>query len=226
MTTLTTAETLAFATSKFSPARAAQMTSWYPQVLERIIAAIGRKYNLDAATTEDVAVAAVTYSLSYFLNGKAPWPSQMGDWTALALTKARFLALDCCARAKKGPHLQVDAPISCGDNEPIPESAVVAARSLQIWRDAREAEESRMRARAVRAVLPQVVEAMDVKDKRKTCAVFSEFYFENKPMPVVCRRHGITANHGYQIVFRVKDAYQTFGRRLVERYLDTYEAAA
>ncbi len=225
MTTLTAAETLAF-TVKIAPARAVEMTSWYPRVLEKVIATIGRKYNLDTATTEDVAVAAVTYSLSYFLNGKVPWPAQTGDWTALALTKARYLALDCCARAKKGPSLQIDAPVSCGDNEPMAESGVVASWSQQAWRDVREVEEARARATAIRAILPQVVGHMDVKDKRKTCAVFSEFYFDEELMQTVSARHGITANHGYQIIYRVKDAYQEFGRRLVARYLDGYEVAA
>ncbi len=225
MPTLTAAETFAF-TAKIASAHAVEMTGWYPRVLEKVVATIGRKYNLDTATIEDVAVAAVTYGLSYFLNGKAPWPVQMGDWTALALTKARYLALDCCERAKKGPRLQIDTPVSRGDNEPMPESAVVAAWSQQSWRDAREAEEARARATAIRAVLPQVVDQMDVKDKRKTCAVFSEFYFDEEPMQTVSRRHGVTANHGYQIVYRVKDAYQEFGRRLVARYLDGYEAAA
>ncbi len=222
---LTNAETFAF-TVQIPLAYANDMTNWYPQVVDKVVANVQRKYGLSTAAAEDVAARAVTYSLSYFLNGKAPWPAKMSDWTALAQKKARYLALDACARAKKGPRLQVDAPASRGDNEPMPESGVVAAWSLQNWRDARASSEARARAAAVRAVLPQVVAAMDVKDARRVCIVFDALYFQGEPMDVVSRRHGITANYAYQIVHRVKAAYREFGRRLVARYLDGYEVAA
>lgn len=224
MSTLTESEMKAFMDNIPSKNRTV-VVRWYNKVVDKVMSFVTGKYGLDVSTGEDVAVAAATYSLAYFLK-EGTCPKTADDWTALASTKAKFLALDCCARALKGPRLQLDEPQHRGDEDIQSESSAVMKWSYDVWRTSCQDEETRARSEAVRAILPKVIAAMDVKDKRKTEDIFNAFYFEGRPMAEVGHRYGVTTNNGYQIVFRVKDAYINYGRALVEHHLEHMELAA
>lgn len=224
MSALTESEMKSFMSSV--PARYKNIiVNWYCRLVNRVTARVRGKYGLDASTAEDVAVASATYSLSYFIQSN-DFPKSIDDWMALAQKKANFLALDCLSLAQRRPQLQIDEPQRMGDEDVLAESSSIARWSYDVWRASREDEESRTRGEAVRAVLSKVVAAMGVRDRRKTEDVFKAFYFDGLPMAEVGHRYGVTTNNGYQIVFKVKDAYVAYGRSLVERHLENVEMAA
>lgn len=199
--------------------------NWYNKLIKKVSARIKGKYGLDFSTAEDIAVASATYSLAYFIQ-KKDFPKSIDDWTALAQRKANFLALDCCALARKKSLLQIDEPQLPGDEEIQAESSLVSRWSYNAWKASRQDEETRVRGAAVKAVLSKVIEAMEVKDKRRTEDIFKAFYFDGLPMAEVGHRYGVTTNNGYQIIFKVKEAYVTYGKNLVEHHLDNVEMAA
>lgn len=224
MSTLTESEMKAFMDS--IPAKyKATVARWYDTIVRKVTSRIKGKYSLDNSTAEDVSVAAATYSLAFFLK-EGTCPETADDWMALANKKAKFLALDCCARAQRGPQLQLDEPQHRGDEDLQMESAAVGKWSYDTWRNRRQDEEVEARCTAVKEILGKIIEFMDVKDKKKTKDIFNAFYFEGHPMAEVGQRYGVTTNNGYQIVFRVKDAYLTYGKALVEEHLEHIDMAA
>lgn len=201
------------------------VVNWYRRLVNRITARVRGKYGLDASTAEDVAAASATYSLAYFVQGR-DFPKSFDDWMALAQKKANFLALDCLSHAQKRPQLQIDEPQRMGDEDVLTESSAIARWSHDAWRSSEQDEESRAKGAAVKAVLSKVIEKMGTKERERTEAVFNAFYFEGLPMSEVGHRYGVTTNNGYQIIFKVKEAYMAFGKSLVEHHLEHVEMAA
>ena len=199
--------------------------NWYNQLIKKVSARIKGKYGLDFSTAEDIAVASATYSLAYFIQNN-DFPKEVDDWMAVAQKKANFLALDCCAFARKRALLQIDEPQHLGSEEIQTESSLVSRWSYGTWKASRQDEETRVRSMAVKAVLSKVIEAMKVKDKEKTEDIFKAFYFDGLPMAEVGHRYGVTTNNGYQIIFKVKEAYMAYGKNLVEHHLENVEMAA